>query len=698
MVDKILELLKYKNYSVRELANKLDLSENEMNVILNKMLHDELIYLDIHNKYCRITDELIITRLHSDTKGHKFIYLNKEKLYILPENLHTAFKNDLIVVDVYHNEAKVEGILERKNNKLICEVVTKNKKTKLVPFNTGCEVIVSVTNKELLKNLVDGDRVIVTLDNTVDETNTIFVKDATRIGHKNDPKSDELAIAISKDFDIDFSKEAIIESLKINDEVMEVDKVGRVDLTKEIIFTIDSITTKDMDDAVSIKKLYNGNYLLGVHIADVAHYIKPNTALFKDAEKRATSLYLGDTVIPMIPHKLSNGICSLNEGVDRLTKSVLMEIEPTGKLKNYKIINSVINSKKKMTYEELNMLFNDQSVDESYLPFLEQIQNMRELSNILTKSKQKRGNIEFESNDIKVENDELENPISFTAKKNEEAESIIENFMILANETVASYFYWQDLPFIYRVHNIPDEIKIENTIELIKNFGSKLIKLQNAYGQKAIQSILKKYSGTPEYSIISNLLLKNMQKAEYSTTNIGHYALALDNYCHFTSPIRRFPDLMIHTLLDMFNDDYTINNKRLEEKLEDVSHHSSYKERQADDAERDYLKLKMAKYMEDHLGEEFEGIILDIDHESVIIKLDNNIKGILAYTESFSDAFVVDSYKKELKSTYSKTKAKLGTKVLIKVHEVNVPQKEIFFELIEIQKNKTLTRTKNEEI
>lgn len=400
----------------------------------------------------------------------------------------------------------------------------------------------------------------------------------------------------------------------------------------------------------------------------------------------------------MIPHKLSNGICSLNPEVERLTKTCFMEIDQNGKVRNYKIVDSVIKSKKAMTYEDLNKLFNGDTVDDSYIPFVYDLELMRELSNILNNAKQKRGNIDFESTDLSVTNDEDEKPIEFTQRSNEEAESLIENFMIIANETVATYFYWKDLPFIYRVHNLPDEIKLEKTIELIQTIGPRMIKLQNEYGQKTIQGILKKYKGSPEYSIISNLLLRNMSKAQYSTKNIGHYALALDNYCHFTSPIRRFPDLMVHHLLNMFNKDYSLNNlSKLEERLDGISAHSSYKERQANDAERDYLKLKMAKFMENHIGETFEGTIIDIDHESVVIKLDNNVRGTIAYTDEFSQAFYVDSFQKELKCHYSKTKAKLGTKVIIRVNSVNIPLKEVYFDLLEINKTQTLTRKKTEE-
>ena len=698
MREKILLLMNHHGCSKRTLQEKLGLSQNEIEFWLQQLLEEKLIYKDAYNKFCRVEPSHVIGKIETNSKGQKFVRNKKEKIFILSEKLHTALKNDLVVLEIYGQFfGEVLGIIERKNKKLICEVVKNNKKLSLVPFNIGCEISIVVTDKNLLKNFVDGDRVIITLDDSIDKNNTIYVKNAERIGHKNDPKSDEFAIAISKDFDIDFSVEAFKETEAIPTEVSAKDKIDRVDLTEEVTFTIDSEHTKDMDDAISIKKLYNGNFLLGVHIADVSYYVKPGMAIFSDAEKRGTSLYLGDTVIPMIPHKLSNGICSLNEGEERLTKTCLMEITPKGKVQNYKIFDSVIKSRKKMTYEELNKLFQGEEVDESYYPFLYELSLARELSDILTHAKDIRGNIDFESNEIKVKNNEDEQPLEFTSRNNEEAERIIENFMIIANETVATYFYWQDLPFIYRVHNLPDEIRLEQTMELIQSVGSKMIKLQNSYGHAAIQSVLNKYKGTLEYSIISNLLLRNMSKAKYSTTNIGHYALALDNYCHFTSPIRRFPDLMVHHLLNIFNKDYSMNNlDKIKERLDEISEHSSYKERQANDAERDYLNLKMAKFMASHIGEEFEGMIIDIDSVSVSVKLDNNIKGIIALTEEFAEAFYIDPIKKELKSISSKTKVKLGTRVTVKVDDVNIPLKEVYFELKDI--HRTLERVKKADI
>jgi len=706
MEDRILEIIQRKQISFKNFIELLNIKtkeeEQELEIALEKLMKEKKIFLNSKNKYAKIHKDHVIANLEGSTKGKKYIFYNKEKIYIPEENLHTALKHDTVVVELFNiNQGKIVGILKRKNKKLVCEVKEKNNKLYLVPFNGNCEINI-IADKKLLKDFIIGDRVYVELDeHYIDETNSINAHKITKIGHFNDQFNDEIAIAISKDFDIDFSKEAMEEALKIPTEVTASDKEGRMDLTDEVTFTIDSITTKDMDDAISIKKMYNGNYLLGVHIADVAHYLKPNSRLFKEALKRGTSVYLGNVVIPMIPSILSNGICSLNEGVERLTKSCLMEISPKGKVLNYKIVDSVIKSKKKMTYEELNEIFKTEEVeDKSYLPFLQQIDLARELSNILTRAKNKRGNLDFESSDMKIKRDDEDKPIEFILRSNEEAEKIIENFMIVANETVATHFYWRDVPFAYRIHNNPDEIKLDSTIELISKLGYRLVKLQNAYGQKAIKNILKEFEGTQEYTIISNLLLRNMAKAKYSTQNIGHFALALDNYCHFTSPIRRFPDLIVHTLINIFinNEKMNSHSKAILEELEHICEHSSYKERQSNDAEKDYLKLKMAEYMAEHINEEFEGMMLDVDKDDVYIKLNNNIKGVLDFDSEINYAFDVDTQNRELRCKYSKQKIKLGTKLILKVTKVNIPQKQIYFEIKDIIKDKNHKDTKKLEL
>ena len=692
MKEKILNLIQQNNLKLEQIQRQTNLDLQEIEKILEELIEERKIFLNTSNKYESLSDNYLVGILEKTSKDQCFVTIDNQKIQISPNALHTALKNDLVVIERnYENHCSVKGILRRKNNKLVCEVKEWNNKLILVPFNGNCEIHL-VTPPELLKDYIIGDRVYVTLTNESNEYNDIVVRNITKIGHFNDKFNDELAIAISKDFDIDFSEEAKKEAELLPKTVRPIDKQNRVDLTNEDIFTIDSIHTKDMDDAVSIKKLPNGNYELGVHIADVSYYIKPGTHLFREAMKRGTSVYLGDVVIPMIPSILSNGICSLNEGVDRLTKSCVMEINPQGKVVNYKIFDSVIKSKKKMTYEDLNNLFKGNDVDSSYHPFIEDLTSMRELSNILTKSKIKKGNLDFESSDVEAIKDVFNDDqiLEFKNRIADESEKLIENFMVIANETVATDFYWRDLPFIYRTHDTPEEIRLDDTISQIKELGlgKQLIKIQNAYGPKCIQNILNQYRETPIYSVVSNLLLRSMAKAKYTIDNIGHFALALDYYCHFTSPIRRFPDLMIHTLINIFNNPETKyeNLEKIYNELSEIANHSSYKERQADDAEKDYINLKMAQYMEQHKDEEFDGMILDIDKDKIYVKLDNNVKCIIDNAGDFALSFDIDSKRKVLSCKYSKTQVKLGTRIKAKVTCVDIPQKKVYIDVKEIIK------------
>ena len=700
MKEKVLKLITQSDITFDKLQKITNIEQSELERIVQELMDERLIFLNTLKKYEIITENYQIGTLEKTTKGACYVVVDGKKFYIAPNELHTALKNDLVVIEKqFDNDGSIKGILKRKNNKLVCEVKEWNNKLVLVPFNGNCEIHL-IASQEQLKDLIIGDRVYINLTNESSDENDVVVRDITKIGHFNDEFNDEIAIAISKDFDIDFSEEAMKEANAIPETVQEHEKEGRLDLTEETVFTIDSVHTKDMDDAVSIKRLPNGNYQLGVHIADVAHYIKPGTHLFKEALKRGTSVYLGEVVIPMIPSILSNGICSLNEGVERLTKSCIMEITPKGKVVNYNIQDSVIKSKKKMTYEELNEMFKGNPVDPSYLPFTDALQQMRELSNLLTKIKNKKGYLDFESSDINIKKDTFHNDkiIEFESKQQEDAEKLIENFMILANETVATDFHWRDLPFIYRTHDTPEEMRLDETIEQIKELGlgNKLIKLQNAYGPKVIQNILNDYKDTPMYSVVSNLLLRSMAKAKYTTENIGHFALALDSYCHFTSPIRRFPDLMVHTLINKFNakDVRYKNLHNLEEELSQIAAHSSYKERQANDAEKDYLKLKMAEFMAEHKDEEFEGIILDIDKDKVFIKLDNNVKCLLDETGDFALSFAINPVKKQLLCRYSKQKVTLGTRIVTKVTNVDLPQKQVYVDIKDLKKQSTKQYTK----
>ena len=696
MEEKIYHIIKKQELNLDNLYkylnnNNINISKKELQEILNNLTKKNKIFRNIDERYEAIKQGQIITNIEINSKGEKYIRDNNYKLIISDTNLHSALPYDTVVVEIINvKEAKVLGILNRNNNKFVCEVKEKNDKLYLSPFNGNNEfkIIIPKENKNILKDFIIGDRVYIDIDNYAQKENIFYANNISYIGHFNDVMNDEIAIAISKNFDIDFKDETMQETNNIPNTVSETDKKNRTDLTEENIFTIDSITTKDMDDAVSIKKLYNGNYLLGVHIADVSYYIKPNSELFKEALKRGTSVYLGNVVIPMIPSVLSNGICSLNEGVDRLTKTVFMEIDHKGKVVNHKIENTVIRSKKKMSYEELNKIFNGEEIDESYLPFIKDISIMRELSNILTNKQYKKGNLDFETTDLKIKKDENNIATEFIKRQNEEAEKIIENFMIIANETIAAHFFWKNTPFVYRIHEDPDEDKLENTINLIENLNLKLINIENKHGQKTVQKILEEFKDTKEFSVISNLLLRSMTKAKYSTVNSGHYGLALNTYCHFTSPIRRFPDLTVHILINFFLKNPNRKSKYIENfvnELEQICLHSNYKERQANDAERDYEKLEMAKWMSNHIGETFNGIILDIDKTNVYVRLDNHIDAILDI--NFLEDFKINTQKKQLICKYSKQIIKLGMKLSFKVTSVDIGQKEIYLEMDKILKN-----------
>ena len=694
MKDNILNLIKNKNINFENLLRNTKISEDELSSILRELISEKKIFLNSSNKYEFINDNYFIGTLLRNSKGISYIEINNnDKIYISPEELHTALKYDTVVVDITHNNyGTVKGIIERKNNKLVCEVKEYKNKLILVPFNGNCELHLS-SPQELLKDLIIGDRVYTLLDDKINDENYVFVDNITKIGYCNDRFNDEKAIAISKGFDVEFSEEAMAEANQLPTEVRECDKVGRVDLTNEVTYTIDSIKTKDIDDAISVKKLSNGNVLLGVHIADVAYYIKPGSALFKEASKRKTSVYLGDLVIPMFPSIISNGICSLNEGVERLTRSTFIEYDTNGKIVNYYTCRSVIKSKKKMAYEDLTQYFMENNIDPSYLDFMNEITLMRKLASVLRKIKDDKGYLGFESNDMVVKTDPFNNDqiLGFENRSPQEADRIIEVFMIACNVVRATDFTEKGIPILYRVHDVPDSLKLEDTFDKIRElgYGRQLTRINNAYGAKAIQNVLKQYQSSPLFSVVSNLLLRSMAKAKHSVNNIGHFALGEDYYCHFTAPIRRFIDLMIQILEDLFCLDYIGYNHidEIKAALVEIADDYNYKERQADDAEVDFAKLRMAQYMATQTDTEFVGMILDIDKDKVYIKLDNNVRGILDMRSDFGYAFTVDSHRKELICNYSKQVIKLGGKLTLKVSKVDIPQKEVYFTVSNVMKD-----------
>ena len=481
-----------------------------------------------------------------------------------------------------------------------------------------------------------------------------------------------------------FPEEVIEELDSIPEEVREQDKKGRKDLTDVTIFTIDGDDTKDIDDAISVEKLKNGNYKLGVHIADVSYYVKEGSPLDKEAMDRGTSVYLVDRVIPMLPHKLSNGICSLNPGVERLAISCVMEIDNNGKTVDYEIFPSIIKSRLQMTYKKVNQVIEKNEIPEGYEPFVNDLKLMDELSQIIRKAKINRGYIDFDVDEAKIIVDENCHPTDIVLRNRGRGENLIEDFMIQANECVATHIFYMDLPFIYRVHEYPKEEKIRDFISFVQNLGYTVKFNTKDISPKAIQNLINQLKDKKEFKVLSSLLLRNMQKAIYLPQNLGHYGLASKCYTHFTSPIRRYPDTTVHRLLRtyLFNDDMsnqTIN--KWQEKLVYIAENSSFKERESVECEREVEDMKMAEYMEDHIGEEYKGIISGVTNFGMFIQLDNLVEGLI-HVNDMKDYFSFDEVTQSLIGERTKEKFTLGDEVLIKVKAASKEAKTIDFELV----------------
>ncbi len=702
MREKILELLDdiHEAKEAMEINDLLGLKTAEeyaeLQETLNQLVDEYVVFYTKKGKYILLKNcpGIKIGRLSINKKGFGFIILDKEDdIFVDKKNMHDAIDNDVVLVEVFtsgvRKEAKVVRVIKRDLKDLVGEIEFDEKGRCFANLKDDKKPITVELTKDSVKDCVEGHKVLIKIIKELGK-NKYLGEVAKIIGHKNDPGTDILTIAYKHGIYEEFSPEVERELEDIPNEVSEKELKNRRDLTDLTIFTIDGDDTKDIDDAISIKKLENGNYELGVHIADVSNYVKENTALGDAAYDRGTSSYLADTVIPMIPHKLSNGICSLNEGVIRLTMSCVMEIDHKGKVVDYDIFQSYIKSRKKMTYKKVNDIIVRGIVPEGYEPFKDDLLLMNELHQILRKEKNSRGYINFDLDEAKIIQDENGKAIDIIKRIREEGEMLIEDFMIAANETVASHIYNMDLPFIYRVHDVPKPDKIEDFLTLVKLLGYKLQGNFNSLTPKSMQAILDQLKDKKEFEILSSLLLRSMRKAEYSKDNIGHFGLASKAYTHFTSPIRRFPDLTVHRLLKKYlieNDMSMTTIHMLENSLVEIAQHSSEREVAAVDAERDVDDMKMAEYMEDHIGEEFEGIIDTITNFGFFVQLPNLIEGLVHVQTLKGDyyTYVPDLLAMVGKST--KKQYRLGDKVRVKCVGASKENSMIDFELVKVDED-----------
>ena len=700
MKEKILEILKEetKGQNINEINNKLHLRGmeeiTELEDNLKELVTEGILHMSKNREYMLMsnTKSLKVGKLRINKNGNGFVECEPEDIFVHSNDLNGAINGDFVEVEIKTrlNDPEPEGyirnVLKRDLKNVVGEMVKDKKTLAFKPDDEKLNIAVKLT-KESMKGCVEGHKVIISIIKEIGNR-TFLGKVEKIIGHKNDPGVDILTIAAKHSIETEFSEDVKRELKNIPDEVCENDLIGRTDLTKEMIFTIDGDDTKDIDDAISVKR-DGKNYVLGVHIADVSNYVKVGSALYDSAFSRGTSSYLADTVIPMIPHQLSNGICSLNPEVIRLTISCVMTIDGNGKVISYDIFPSYIKSRKQMTYKNVNKILDENIIPEGYGEFADTLKLMHELSKILRQEKINRGYIDFGIDEAKVIQDENGKAIDIVKRVQGTGEKLIEDFMIAANETVATHISNLDLPFIYRVHDLPNAEKIEDFSNLIKQMGYQIHTNLNKITPVTMQKLLNEFRDKDEFVILSDMLLRSMKKAIYSTNNIGHFGLASKNYTHFTSPIRRFPDLTVHRLLRTYLFENRIDMETINfnaKYLIDVADHSSETEVNSVEAERDVLDMKMAEYMESHIGEEYEGIISGVTNFGMFVELDNLIEGLVHI--STLDGFY--TYVPEMLSLISankKNKYRIGDKVKIIVTNANKNQGIIDFELVKGEKN-----------
>ncbi|MBQ7668825.1 MAG: ribonuclease R [Clostridia bacterium] len=616
-----------------------------------------------------------------------------EDIFIPPTFTGGAFDGDRVEVRVTSAgdenrgpEGKVIKILERNNKPIVGKFEKSKNFGFVVPENKkiGQDIFIP---KSCFKGAKNGDIVCVEIVKWPERRRSAEGKIVDILGKAGKPGVDILSIMYGYNLSEEFPDEVLAEVNKIPDVVPEKEIKKRRDLRNVRMVTIDGEDAKDLDDAVSIEKLENGNFMLGVHIADVSYYVKEGSPLDKEALKRGTSVYLVDRVIPMLPKKLSNGVCSLNEGEDRLAFTVMMEIDKTGKIVNSDIFKSVININHRMTYTVVTKILEtkDKELTKEYKDVVKDFKLMRDLSSILRKRRKKRGSIDFDLPEAKVILDENGKPIEIKKYEITVSNNMIEDFMLAANETVAEKFYWLETPFMYRVHEVPDTEKIEEFSKFVYNYGYRVSGLNKAY-PKAFQEILEKIKGTPEERIISTLLLRSMQQARYSPENLGHFGLAAQYYCHFTSPIRRYPDLFIHRVMsELIENNYEFKNekrvKKLKKLAKDGAKEASEAERNAMLAERDSVELKKVEYMSNYLGEEFDGVISSVTSFGFFVELSNTVEGLVRVEDMEDDYYVYNEKQYALIGERTRKVYKLGDEVRVKLARADVETKRIDFML-----------------
>ncbi|OTQ86029.1 ribonuclease R [Bacillus subtilis subsp. subtilis] len=702
-MEKLLSFMKeeaYKPLTVQELEEMLNIREAEE----FKELVKALVALEEKGLIVRTRSDrygipekmnLIKGKISAHVKGFAFLLPEDTSLsdvFIPPNELNTAMNGDIVMVRLNSQSSgsRQEGTVIRILERAIQRVVGTYTETRNFGFvipddkKITSDIFIPKNGKN---GAAEGHKVVVKLTSYPEGRMNAEGEVETILGHKNDPGIDILSVIHKHGLPGEFPADAMEQASSTPDTIDEKDLKDRRDLRDQVIVTIDGADAKDLDDAVTVTKLDDGSYKLGVHIADVSHYVTENSPIDKEALERGTSVYLVDRVIPMIPHRLSNGICSLNPKVDRLTLSCEMTINSQGQVTEHEIFQSVIKTTERMTYSDVNKILvdDDEELKQKYEPLVPMFKDMERLAQILRDKRMDRGAVDFDFKEAKVLVDDEGAVKDVVIRERSVAEKLIEEFMLVANETVAEHFHWMNVPFIYRIHEEPNAEKLQKFLEFVTTFGYVVKGTAGNIHPRALQSILDAVRDRPEETVISTVMLRSMKQAKYDPQSLGHFGLSTEFYTHFTSPIRRYPDLIVHRLIRT----YLINGKvdeatqeKWAERLPDIAEHTSSMERRAVDAERETDDLKKAEYMLDKIGEEFDGMISSVTNFGMFVELPNTIEGLVHVSFMTDDYYRFDEQHFAMIGERTGNVFRIGDEITVKVVDVNKDERNIDFEIV----------------
>ena len=702
-MEKLLSFMKeeaYKPLTVQELEEMLNITEAEE----FKELVKALVALEEKGLIVRTRSDrygipekmnLIKGKISAHAKGFAFLLPEDTSLsdvFIPPNELNTAMNGDIVMVRLNSQSSgsRQEGTVIRILERAIQRVVGTYTETRNFGFvipddkKITSDIFIPKNGKN---GAAEGHKVVVKLTSYPEGRMNAEGEVETILGHKNDPGIDILSVIHKHGLPGEFPADAMEQASSTPDTIDEKDLKDRRDLRDQVIVTIDGADAKDLDDAVTVTKLDDGSYKLGVHIADVSHYVTENSPIDKEALERGTSVYLVDRVIPMIPHRLSNGICSLNPKVDRLTLSCEMTINSQGQVTEHEIFQSVIKTTERMTYSDVNKILvdDDEELKQKYEPLVPMFKDMERLAQILRDKRMDRGAVDFDFKEAKALVDDEGAVKDVVIRERSVAEKLIEEFMLVANETVAEHFHWMNVPFIYRIHEEPNAEKLQKFLEFVTTFGYVVKGTAGNIHPRALQSILDAVRDRPEETVISTVMLRSMKQAKYDPQSLGHFGLSTEFYTHFTSPIRRYPDLIVHRLIRT----YLINGKvdeatqeKWAERLPDIAEHTSSMERRAVDAERETDDLKKAEYMLDKIGEEFDGMISSVTNFGMFVELPNTIEGLVHVSFMTDDYYRFDEQHFAMIGERTGNVFRIGDEITVKVVDVNKDERNIDFEIV----------------